>query len=55
MKVLSLGGWLFEWAPAQILLANFPITLEGFSVGKSVTIEVTQIPIQDESTNKPLD
>lgn len=38
----------------QILLSYFPITLEGFSVAKSVTIEKSQIPIQEKKKNKPL-
>ena len=39
----------------QILLSYFPITLEGFCVAKSVTIEKSQIPIQEKKKiNKPL-
>lgn len=37
------------------LSAYFPVSLEGFSVGKLVTIEVRQIPLQEENTNKPPD
>lgn len=54
-KVLSVQGLLSEQTRGQTLSAYFPISLEGFSVGKSVTIEVSQIPLQEENTNKPPD
>ena len=43
MLIVSMDTW-----QGQILLSYFPITLDGFSVAKSVTIEKSQIPIQEK-------
>lgn len=53
-RILSIRGLPFAWTPGQTLSAYFPVTLQGFTVGKSVIIEVIQIPIQEENNNKAL-
>lgn len=48
MLIVWMDTWHIIMTQGQIILSYFRITLEGFCVAKSVTIEKSQIPIQEK-------